>query len=491
MWHPEIQDRPRPILGRVNLCPPAEPARYEEWSSQSGCEGETDTLRNKVNRSQSLCDSASKISFLLPPDPRRFSLASNESAVSSASSLCDIWAAPTSDDFRSSWYLDRRRSEGFVSDLGGSPSRGEMLREESPGVKTGMENVPGWLKQLRLHKYTELMMSLSYQELTGLQEDKLQKMNVTKGARRKIILSIEKLSERPKALATICSKLDTEGCDIKEILSELEIIIKSPVLLADTEACGSSAQDSGAEVSDDEEISRIDPSKEDQQDGVQLIELIIKTLKKTASVILLSQHTEYKHVSMLIHLMDLCISQSSYSQSHKELLHTWKQKIQALWGPVGAGVGLSKESQKVKFGYPGIPPSVPRQAAWPNPHSPQYQTFPNFVSRNSVPNIYRATPHYSPDYFRKRHSFQEGVKYFQEKFPDLSLDSDRSYPQSWARRYRGLDWQPNESPHMLSQSATQGLQILLTCEGEDSAEDDQLDVGLENLCLAVTEQALE
>ena len=175
------------------------------------------------------------------------------------------------------------------------------MREEQPQAKTGMENVPQWLKLLRLHKYTELMMNLSYQELTSLQEEKLQKMNVTKGARRKILLSIEKLSERPKALATICSKLDTEGCDIKEILTELEIIIKSPILLAETEArkvelsCGGSAQDSGAEVSDDEEISRIDQSKEDQQDGVQLIELIIKTMKKTASVILLSQHTEYKH----------------------------------------------------------------------------------------------------------------------------------------------------------------------------------------------------
>lgn len=267
-------------------------SRYEEWSSQAGCEGETEGLRNKVNRSQSLCDSA-RINFLLPPDPRRFSLASNESAVSSASSLCDVWAAPTSEDLSSTWYQDRRRSEGFVS--------GDLLREEYPQVKTGMENVPQWLKQLRLHKYTELMMSLSYQELTSLQEEKLQKMNVTKGARRKIILSIEKLSERPKALATICSKLDTEGCDIKEILNELEIIIKSPILLVDTDArkveksCGSSAQDSGAEVSDDEEISRTDQGKEDHQDGVQLIELIIKTMKKTASVILLSQHTEYKH----------------------------------------------------------------------------------------------------------------------------------------------------------------------------------------------------
>ena len=164
-----------------------------------------------------------------------------------------------------------------------------------------MENVPQWLKQLRLHKYTELMMSLSYEELTSLQEEKLQKMNVTKGARRKILLSIEKLSERPKTLATICSKLDTEGCDIKEILTELEIIIKSPILLSNNEArkaeisCCSSAQDSGAEVSDDEEISRIEQSKDDQQSGVHLIELIMRTMKKTASVILLSQHTEYKH----------------------------------------------------------------------------------------------------------------------------------------------------------------------------------------------------
>ena len=332
------------------------------------------------------------------------------------------------------------------------------MREEQPQAKTGMENVPQWLKLLRLHKYTELMMNLSYQELTSLQEEKLQKMNVTKGARRKILLSIEKLSERPKALATICSKLDTEGCDIKEILTELEIIIKSPILLVDNEArkveiSSSSAQDSGAEVSDDEEISRFDQSKEDQQSGVELIELIMRTMKKTASVILLSQHTEYKHgkfdvggkrfsllflsVSMLIHLIDLCISQSSYSQSHKELLHTWKQKIQALWGPVGSGridlsqslsfkllcSAVSKDSQKLKFGQPWFPPAVPSQ---PWPGSSQPQTFAGLVSRSSssrtsVPNIFSVAPHFNQEYFKKRHSFQEGVKYFQEKVSVILL----------------------------------------------------------------------
>ena len=134
-------------------------------------------------------------------------------------------------------------------------------------------------------------------------------------------------------------------------------------------------------------------------------------------------------------------------------------------------------------------------------------------SRTSVPNIFTVAPRFSQDYFKKRHSFQEGVKYFQEKvrsilytsvlwnrkspfqplqFPDLSLDSDRSYPQSLARRNRGLDWWPAESQNMFSPGATDGLKIFVSCEDTaDPPEDDQLDVGLESLCLAVTEQALD
>ena len=279
MWQTEMKERPRPILGRVSLLPE---------------ESQTDT--------------GARVNFLLPPvlapvDPRRLSLTSNESALSSASSssLSEIWAAPggpTSD--LSAWCHHRRRSSGFVSDFGVPPfncetetfSNNVTFTEEISYIKIGMENVPQWLKQLRLHKYTEYIMSLSYQELISLNEEKLQKMNVTKGARRKILLSIEKLSERPKTLATINSKLDREGCDIKEILLELETLIKSPVLILEAEKRkGESGEDSGAEVSDDEAGT----AREQPITGVKLVELIIKTLKKTTSVILLSQYTESKH----------------------------------------------------------------------------------------------------------------------------------------------------------------------------------------------------
>ena len=277
MWQPEIKERPRPILGRVSLCPPAPAPDLSNEDTGAGA----------------------RVNFLLPPDPRRWSLVSNESAVSSASSssLSDIWAAPggpTSDPF--SWHHTRRRSSGFVSELGVPPLYGETFsnkvtfNEECSHIKVGMENVPQWLKQLRLHKYTEFIMSLSYHELLSLNEEKLQKMNVTKGARRKILLSIEKLSERPKVLATINSKLDRECGDMKEILLELETLIKSPILILEKEKrTVDSGDDSGAEVSDDEE------TVSEEVTGVKLVELIVNTLKKTTSVILLSQYAESKH----------------------------------------------------------------------------------------------------------------------------------------------------------------------------------------------------
>ena len=58
-----------------------------------------------------------------------------------------------------------------------------------------MKNVPDWLKSLRLHKYTNLIMSLDYQDMLELTEEKLEEMKVTKGAARKITNSIQKLKE--------------------------------------------------------------------------------------------------------------------------------------------------------------------------------------------------------------------------------------------------------------------------------------------------------
>ena len=197
------------------------------------------------------------------------------------------------------WHEARRRSSGYVSDGSGSSvspglcSISPVSRQFSPG----MEYVPAWLKHLRLHKYTEYIMSLTYQELLELTDEKLQKMNVTQGARKKLLLNIEKLSERPQALIAIGTTLENDDCDIKNVLADLESIIRSPIYIEDAE-CDSSqecATDSGAEVSDDEETTGDECASEKQQvTGQQLVQMIMKTLKKTTSVFLLSEHMEGK-----------------------------------------------------------------------------------------------------------------------------------------------------------------------------------------------------
>ena len=160
-----------------------------------------------------------------------------------------------------------------------------------------MECVPAWLKHLRLHKYTDYIMGLTYQELMELTDEKLQKMNVTQGARKKLLLNIEKLSERPQALTAISTSLENDDCDIKSILVDLETIIRSPIYIEETE-CDTSqdcATDSGAEVSDDEETPGDDCASEKQQvTGPQLVQMIMKSLKKTTSVFLLSENMDGK-----------------------------------------------------------------------------------------------------------------------------------------------------------------------------------------------------
>ena len=76
-----------------------------------------------------------------------------------------------------------------------------------------------------------------------------------------------------------------------------------------------------------------------------------------------------------------------------------------------------KESQKARFGFPSTPKSGLRNnlsLAWSGPECQTFQYPPNFfLQRKSVPNIY--TSQRGSSLSQKRHSFQEGVKYFEDK----------------------------------------------------------------------------
>ena len=57
-----------------------------------------------------------------------------------------------------------------------------------------------WLKSLRLHKYTKMLLEISYEELLQLSDETLEKKNVTMGARGKILKYISHIRDRPNTL---------------------------------------------------------------------------------------------------------------------------------------------------------------------------------------------------------------------------------------------------------------------------------------------------
>ena len=158
-----------------------------------------------------------------------------------------------------------------IPQIGINESKDVVLTET---CKPGMKNVPDWLKSLRLHKYTNLIMSMGYQEMIDLTEDKLLEMKVTKGAARKIANSIQKLKERLQTLQDINEIIETPYPDMKKVLDEMEFILKSPVNLGDV-------------TSDDKDS--------DHNDGKILIQKIMITLQCICSHLLLSLKTDPKH----------------------------------------------------------------------------------------------------------------------------------------------------------------------------------------------------
>lgn len=95
---------------------------------------------------------------------------------------------------------------------------------------SGMRDVHSWLKSLRLHKYSDLFSTMTYEAMMSLTEEELELKGVTKGARHKIILNINKLKNRVDNLKALEQSLDEEGyAFIRQALNELKNILATPI----------------------------------------------------------------------------------------------------------------------------------------------------------------------------------------------------------------------------------------------------------------------
>lgn len=254
---------------------------------------------------------------------------------------------------------------------------------------SGMKDVPSWLKSLRLHKYAYLFAHMSYEEMMGLTEEKLEAQSVTKGARHKIVLSIRKLKERPATLRQLEKSLQEEG-DVRTALVELRAMLQTPMkasgrsedgghrdgsphrgaaapstpsAVGDESAPSSSMlaeeqRGEGAGRGEEEESppSSLDsagcsPSKgagggaasatagpgdaaggEEDED---LPSLFARVVGKVCSSLLVSvRGAEDPSVCQFVTLVDKCLAHEAFSPAQKRRLFSWRQQVHKAWHPV-------------------------------------------------------------------------------------------------------------------------------------------------------------
>lgn len=93
----------------------------------------------------------------------------------------------------------------------------------------GMSNIAAWLKSLRLHKYVWIFTSFTYEQMMEITEEYLSKLDVTKGARHKLVICIQKLKERYGNLVQIENNLRNGTILLSTALEEMTNIIITPM----------------------------------------------------------------------------------------------------------------------------------------------------------------------------------------------------------------------------------------------------------------------
>ncbi|KAL7980694.1 hypothetical protein Chor_001848 [Crotalus horridus] len=226
-------------------------------------------------------------------------------------------------------------------------SSGSEQTEEQPGGRnsfqedgSGMKDVPSWLKSLRLHKYAALFSQMTYEEMMTLTEQHLESQNVTKGARHKIALSIQKLRERQSVL--------------KSLEKELQQIITTPIkafhalqaAAASKDAQPLAAEPRGGPKLALEKSSNSTEGKEatddpfppptgspcDGESGAapigegDIAGQFTRVMGKVCTQLLVSRPDE-ENITSYLQLIEKCLMHEAFTETQKKRLLSWKQQV--------------------------------------------------------------------------------------------------------------------------------------------------------------------
>ncbi|KFP06423.1 Protein Smaug 1 [Calypte anna] len=252
------------------------------------------------------------------------------------------------------------------SSVASSGSGGSEHLEDQPSARntfqeegSGMKDVPAWLKSLRLHKYAALFSQMTYEEMMALTECQLEAQNVTKGARHKIVISIQKLKERQNLLKSLERDI-LEGGNLRVPLQELHQMILTPIkayssqnssteehsrdtdshhpsslLGSDTQGsdCKDSAAAAAAAAGGMQQHHL--PGCEGESGGGPLPEgdlpgQFTRVMGKVCTQLLVSRPDE-ENISSYLQLIDKCLIHEAFTEIQKKRLLSWKQQVQKLF----------------------------------------------------------------------------------------------------------------------------------------------------------------
>ncbi|XP_052023571.1 protein Smaug homolog 2 isoform X2 [Apodemus sylvaticus] len=242
-------------------------------------------------------------------------------------------------------------------------------------------DVPSWLKSLRLHKYAALFSQMSYEEMMTLTEQHLESQNVTKGARHKIALSIQKLRERQSVLKSL-EKDVLEGGNLRNALQELQQIIITPIkaysVLQATPAAKDGGRgepllpgaepplthpgsDKGTETKDPPAAENYppppapapsdssEPAPAPVADG-DIPSQFTRVMGKVCTQLLVSRPDE-ENITSYLQLIEKCLTHEAFTETQKKRLLSWKQQVLKLLRTFPRKAALDMQSYRQQKGW--------------------------------------------------------------------------------------------------------------------------------------------
>uniref|UniRef100_A0A9J7ZB96 Protein Smaug homolog 1 n=2 Tax=Cyprinus carpio TaxID=7962 RepID=A0A9J7ZB96_CYPCA len=243
------------------------------------------------------------------------------------------------------------------SSVASSGSGGSEHLEEHAAIRStfheegsGMRDVPAWLKSLRLHKYAGLFSTMTYDEMMSLTEQQLEAQQVTKGARHKIIISIQKLKDRQNMLR--CLEKDIlEGGNLRAPLQELHQIIQTPIKACSTEESSQrhllSAEGKSSIAASHLGGGETEGSSTFIAEG-DIPAQFTRVMGKVCTQLLVSGSDE-ENISSYLQLIDKCLIQEAFTETQKKRLLSWKQQVQVQFRSISRRTLLDLTGQRRRF----------------------------------------------------------------------------------------------------------------------------------------------